>query len=443
MSLAGPDSAGAAVAAPSAAPSDPRATFVPGNVTTCADVDLPNAIQMGSPSNTSAADPNVAGIVSPHAAGGQEVNIALLNGDAVIDAVVVKGGPAYNLYTNPAVLPPTLTAPQRYISPNNGGGEIPSISHWFVCYHLSGPPPPVGSISVTKTVIGLPGGLLLRVPPESYTALVDCDNGDSATVLFGPGGGQGTPTPALTDLPVGTVCTVVEQDPPGNGASVAYDPPGVDTIGVTITGQTAVEVGITNDYSLDPPALGALQLEKVVVNPDQTVAPADFAVDVLCNDPIQTSGPVTLPGAGGTGAPILHPLVNYACALAEAAVPAGWAVTYSVDGGPPTSATPIIVSITGAASVVVTITNTAPAAPASTAPAPPTSIAASVTPADPGTPAGSAVAAGAASGATTTPNPTLAATGSATRPLLALAALAVLAGAGLLATLARRARRRP
>ena len=346
--------------APLAAPSDSRATFVAGNVTTCSEAGFPGSVQMGSPSNTSASDANVSGVVAAHAAGGEEVNVTLLNVNAVVDAVIVKGGPAYNLYSNATFLPPVLVAPQHYISPFNGGGNIPTISHWFVCYHLTTPPPPTGSISVSKTVIGPPGGLLRASPPASYSALVSCNNGDSVTVTFGPGGGQGTPTPALSGLPIGTVCTVVEQNPP-IGSVVTYDPPGVDTTGVTITGTSGVKVGITNDFSNDPVETGILQLEKVVVNPDGVTVPATFTVDVLCNDPPATSGPVTLPGTGGVGTPILNPQVNFACALEESTVPAGWTATYSVDGGPPTSTTPVTVNITSATTTVtVTITNDAP-----------------------------------------------------------------------------------
>ena len=354
--------------APLAAPSDSRATFVAGNVTTCSGAGFPDSVQMGSPSNTSASDANVSGVVAAHAAGGEEVNVTLLNANAVVDAVIVKGGPAYNLYSNATFLPPTLLAPQHYISPFNGGGNIPTISHWFVCYHLTTPPPPTGSISVSKTVIGPPGGLLRASPPASYSALVSCNNGDSVTVTFGPGGGQGTPTPALSGLPLGTVCTVVEQNPP-IGSVVTYDPPGVDTTGVTITGTSGVKVGITNDFSNDPVETGTLQLQKVVVNPDQVTVPATFTADVLCNDPPATSGPVTLPGTGGVGTPILNPQVNFACNLEESTVPAGWTVTYSVDGGPPTSTTPVTVNITSATTTVtVTITNDAPTTTTTTEP---------------------------------------------------------------------------
>ena len=88
-----------------------------------------------------------------HPGQGEEVDVTITGGPGVVvDAVVVKGGNGHNIYSNPAVLPPTLGPPQHYISPFNGGGNVPTISHWFVCYRLTTPPTP-GSLTVAKAVI--------------------------------------------------------------------------------------------------------------------------------------------------------------------------------------------------------------------------------------------------------------------------------------------------
>src|SRR5690349_21393971 len=74
-------------------------------------------------------DGNVSGSVE---ADGKHVNVNDPANGVIIDAVVVKGGPAYNVYSTNSGDPtkgnhvppaePTLT---RYISPLNGGGNIP------------------------------------------------------------------------------------------------------------------------------------------------------------------------------------------------------------------------------------------------------------------------------------------------------------------------------
>jgi hypothetical protein len=328
-------------------------------VTTCAEAGFPGDVQMGSASNTGAADANLIGTVGTNSGTiqpgqGQEVNIAIRpTASVVIDAVVVKGGDGYNVYSNSTFLPPTLPPPQHYISPLTGGGNVPDISHWFVCYRLV-TPPPTGSITVVKTVIG-PSGILRAAPPTGYTALVTCGS-QTQTVAFSAGGGEGTPSPALTNLPLNTVCTVVEQNPPP-GAVVSYNPPGANTTGVTITGTTSIEVTITNDFSQDPVETGNLQLEKVVNNPAGATVPANFTAHVTCNDGV-TDSDVTLPGSGGTGTPVLHPQISFDCRVEETSVPSGWSVTYSVNGGQASSTPPVVTITSTTDTITVTLTNT-------------------------------------------------------------------------------------
>ena len=59
-------------------------------------------------------------------------------------AVIVKGGPAYNVYRYTG-----QTSDAGLTSPVNGGGNIPTISHYVVCY---GPRPPV---LFTKKLVGV------------------------------------------------------------------------------------------------------------------------------------------------------------------------------------------------------------------------------------------------------------------------------------------------
>ena len=101
-------------------PSDNRAVFHDGNATTCADVGF------GSSTQTEG-DKNVDANVSDHAGGGEEVNVTILGVDIVIDAIVVKGGNGYNVYSD---------AVPSMISPFTNGNQIPAISHYFICYHV-------------------------------------------------------------------------------------------------------------------------------------------------------------------------------------------------------------------------------------------------------------------------------------------------------------------
>ncbi len=392
----GPQVVLAQIAAPASSPSDSRAQFVSGNVVTCAGagvVSTPgvNIIRVGGHANASAADDNVSGVVTARPGGGEEVSITI-GPNVVVDAVVVKGGDGYNIYTNPAVLPPALApADQHYISPLNGGVNVPAVSHWFVCYHET-IPLPTGTLLVTKSIL-VPDGAPVTALPNGFTALVDCNDAIPAhqdqIVTFGPGGGrQGSPL--LVGIPIGTVCTVQEQG--GAAPVVTYTPVGANNPGVTITAGVGVVVDISNDFSSVPVQRGTLRFTKVLVPPPPGVLPPpSFTVHVACDD--GTTAAVTLPGTGGDGTPTVSVRTFSLCALVEdiSSLPGGWTLTYSVDGGPPT-VTPPLIPIQDESTVVVTITNDAtavlPPSPTTTAPsttAPSTTTPSTTTPTAPTT----------------------------------------------------------
>jgi hypothetical protein len=368
---AGAGSAAAAVPIPrapqiaKATPSDSRATFVSGNVTTCAAVGFPNALQVGESHNASASDANVAGTPAVNAGPtqpgqGEEVNVAALGANVTIDAIVVKGGPAYNVYTNPAVLPPTLPAGQHYISPLNPGGNVPALSHWFICYHHTTPPPP-GSLTIDVTVDD-PNGIPAAPLPAAYTVVVNCNDGvpahQNVTLTYGPGGGEATGS-VITGIPPNTVCTVVEQGtaslPPG---TTVTETPGADTTGVTITANAAATVHIIDNEVADPLETASLQLTKVLVAgaPPGLTLPTTYPAHASCDDGTETD--VTLPGAGGTGTPVVTVPVLTDCLISEdtTGLPSGWVVTYTVTGGTPTTALPTA-TLTATGVLDVTITN--------------------------------------------------------------------------------------
>jgi hypothetical protein len=244
--------------------SDPRAVFVDAaNVTTCEAIGLGSDTQIGSNTNANASDANVSGVVGTNSGSvqpgtGDEVNVTILGSNVVIDAVVVKGGNGYNKYVAPSVLPPALQPPQHYISPLNNGGNVPAISHWFVCYHLA-ETPQTGSLSVAKVVVGGAGQTL----PATYNAHVECDDGTTADVTLPGAGGPGSPV--VTGIADGATCTVVETTTLPVSSTVTYDPAGVDTTGVIVdAGATPVAVTITNTI---PDVAG-----EVVVKPATAVA---------------------------------------------------------------------------------------------------------------------------------------------------------------------------
>jgi hypothetical protein len=231
---------------------------VAGNAVTCAQVGFPNAQIAFADGAAAINQDGIVGSVSAHAGGGQEANITATGGNTIL-AVVIKGGPAYNVYTansgNPAGnhVPPALAAPQGYISPLNGGGNVPAISHWFVCYEGEGPPPPPptpGSLLVSKVVTNVNPGV---TAPTSYSAQITCDDGTNAVRTLPGAGGPALEGP-VTNITTGSFCTVVETSTLPAGVSVSYNPVGADgsnnSDGVEVGSGEQVTVTITNDFAL-------------------------------------------------------------------------------------------------------------------------------------------------------------------------------------------------
>jgi hypothetical protein len=108
----------------SATTEDPRATVVQGNATTCEDIGFATDSQIGADSSSGSAD---AGFTVTN--DGTYLDYTAPDG-VVVDAAVVKGGDAYNVY------PAGVTTDLR--APTNGGDQVPAISHWFICYHSGG-----------------------------------------------------------------------------------------------------------------------------------------------------------------------------------------------------------------------------------------------------------------------------------------------------------------
>ena len=134
---------------------------------------------------------------------------------------------------------------------------------------------------------------------------MNCDDGihTNVPVTFGLGGGLGLPVVALDDIPVGTVCTVVEQGTGSfpAGTVVTYDPVGADTPGVTIGATGGVVVNIVNDFSEDHVVMADVTITKAVTPAPGVDPPASFSAAAQCGD--GTNVTITLPGAGGAGTP--------------------------------------------------------------------------------------------------------------------------------------------
>ena len=302
---------------------------------TCAGVGYPGDVRVEALGSNNAADAFVVGTTTDPRTLQVGITPAGTAAGVVIDAVVVKGGAGYNVYEAPFV-PPGLAPPQDYISPRTDRGPVAAISHWFICYSFEEIVPVEGSLLVLKEVVPPPGPPVESLPTE-YTVVVTCTldgeivEGFPVTLPFGVGGGVRLGGPVtITGIPVGSTCTVEEQDTATfpDGTVVTYIPAEAETDGVVIGEGVGVVVSVVNDFSNVEVQTGSLQITKVLIPPPAGVdLPDSFVVHVACSD--GTDVLVTVP-AGGS-ATVEDITAGATCVVTEqiGSLPPDLEVTYS------------------------------------------------------------------------------------------------------------------
>ncbi|HEX3592521.1 MAG TPA: hypothetical protein VHV74_23105 [Pseudonocardiaceae bacterium] len=158
-------------------PGDDRATAHAGNVTTCSAAGLPGkTITLPGLEDSSGIHVTITASDLPA-------------GDTIL-AVVVKGGPGYNVYQG-------LTAWTDLHSPLNVGHQIPTISHWFACVTTSD--------TTTTTTTG-------ATTTTTTTGATATTTGPAATTTTT---GAGSTTPGNTTTTNAAVAGATTTTPPG------------------------------------------------------------------------------------------------------------------------------------------------------------------------------------------------------------------------------------
>jgi hypothetical protein len=117
-----------------------------GNVNSCSDIEA------------GAYGAGIAGGAGTGAFGGGTYTISAdgttfswASGSVPVSFVVVKGGPDANVYRYGGSM-----GDSGLVSPVNGGGQLPAISHVLVCYGEQPPPPPVDNPPVDNPPVDTP-----------------------------------------------------------------------------------------------------------------------------------------------------------------------------------------------------------------------------------------------------------------------------------------------
>jgi hypothetical protein len=212
---------------------DDRAEALDGNATTCEDVGLPDATFFDG-----------AYLVDQGYAttDGYKVTIGQLPEDITLVKIVIKGGDAYNVY-EPGERGLAADPPYADLrSPDNNGGNLPRISHWFACGTTDTEESPSPTPSETSTCPnGMPGGGdECESPSPTPSETSTCPNGM-------PGGGDECESPSPTPSATPTVDDASPTPSSGGQVDDATPPPSSGNSGGNLahTGfNTGLSIGI-------------------------------------------------------------------------------------------------------------------------------------------------------------------------------------------------------
>ncbi|MBB1152839.1 MULTISPECIES: LPXTG cell wall anchor domain-containing protein [Amycolatopsis] len=131
---------GTATSALACTTDDDRAKPVEGNATTCVEAKVSGDL-------LGAGDLTVTGGTQKD----KYLNVTAVGEGVTVTAIVVKGGPGYNVYV-PGKRGMSATPPwEKLRSPFNRGEQLPTISHWFACGTKTAPTKPPVSETPTTT----------------------------------------------------------------------------------------------------------------------------------------------------------------------------------------------------------------------------------------------------------------------------------------------------
>lgn len=229
-----------AFAAPTSTPTsgDQRATAYPGNIH---DGKSGNACsQLGLGSDTEIAVDGSGGYSAGGytvTSNGTELTVSALPDNTQVDALVVKGGPAYNVY--PASVFTSLPVSGLH-APMVGAAQdnVPTISHWFLCDGPASEQQPPVTVPATGSVTG-----------NCTKATVTIDAGsDDAAIAIDP---SGVDAAHDVSVPAGTESVVDIDVSAADPTVTAVDKSNSAQLG-TYTRPASCDSGTSDQGAVDP-----------------------------------------------------------------------------------------------------------------------------------------------------------------------------------------------
>lgn len=143
-------------ALPGAAAAEDNPIAYDGNVTTCAEIGLEDAVQVDGEITDGEYETDYFDYVI--SGDNTTIDIVSVDPDWEVVAVVVKGGDAYHVYSPPL---------EGMVAPLNDGGNTPEISHWHACLRGAESAPPTSEEVTTTTMLTTTTGGGGAMPPTT------------------------------------------------------------------------------------------------------------------------------------------------------------------------------------------------------------------------------------------------------------------------------------
>src|SRR5919197_1757316 len=152
-----------------------------GNVNSCADV-APGTHEITIDSPSGSGTFNDGTLTGSYAVSGGLTTFAWTSDTVPVNVVVVKGGPDANVYDYGA----GALGDEGLVSPDNGGANVPAISHVLLCYGRPVPPPPPakGKIIVEKKTDPAGAEQLFTFHPSANLGDADFQLADGGEQVF-------------------------------------------------------------------------------------------------------------------------------------------------------------------------------------------------------------------------------------------------------------------
>ena len=170
-------------------------TLHSGNVNSCADVAPgTHGIDLQAPSGSGTFDDGT--LRGHYTVSGNLTTFAWTSDTVPVNVVVVKGGPDANVYDYGT----GAAGDAGLVSPHNGGGNVPAISHVLLCYGRPAPPSPgKGKIVIQKKTDPAGADQLFTFHPSASLGDANFELGDGGQKVFEPAPGSYTVEELPTD----------------------------------------------------------------------------------------------------------------------------------------------------------------------------------------------------------------------------------------------------